>query len=601
LGAQENRREIEIVLPRNRNGSGFTGSPGALRISSRRAWISSAPVTVLALLCGVLGVLQYRSIGQITRAERTIRYEALRSRLDAASEAFNREIANAVSALAPRRSQIEAEGLEPAYLEQYARSKQSSDHLFARIALAVSREGKPALLLLNRDTGKFSSVEWPSGWEPIRDSLMEKLRNGGLVPGLPPVGLVLDLPRFLMPPAGPPREQEWLLAELNLGYIRGVLLPSLINRYLSEEGRREYEVAVIDNRDPSNVIYRTGEPGTRLAYADADAAVPLLAEVLPDNPRNAARRVVSAGPERSDRPPPGRWRLLVRSREGSLAAIVRQSKRRDLAVLASILGLIVASISVLVRFSRQTQHLAEMQINFVAGVSHEFRTPLAVIRTAAYNLRRFHGQSDHVARYGRLIEGESGKLEALVGQVLRFAAAKSGHVIGDREPVDPAVVIAEVLESCRAAAEGTGVLIEEQIRKPLPLVLADAVALRQALQNLIDNAIKYGTEETKWIGFHAGAIFDETGPAVSIRVADRGPGIPADELTRLFDPFFRGRRALRDQVHGTGLGLNLVKTIIEAHGGSIRVESAPMRGSQFIVRIPASPAEVRSEFAYSAD
>jgi signal transduction histidine kinase len=76
---------------------------------------------------------------------------------------------------------------------------------------------------------------------------------------------------------------------------------------------------------------------------------------------------------------------------------------------------------------------------------------------------------------------------------------------------------------------------------------------------------------------------------VEIRVADRGPGIPEEEQRRIFDPFFRGSRAIQNQVHGTGLGLSLVKKIVEAHGGSIHVKSAPMRGTEFILRIPAAP------------
>jgi signal transduction histidine kinase len=78
-------------------------------------------------------------------------------------------------------------------------------------------------------------------------------------------------------------------------------------------------------------------------------------------------------------------------------------------------------------------------------------------------------------------------------------------------------------------------------------------------------------------------------PEIEVRVADRGPGIPADEQRHIFDPFFRGRRAIQDQVHGTGLGLNLVKKIVEAHGGTIRVKSEPSRGTEFIVRLPALP------------
>ena len=80
---------------------------------------------------------------------------------------------------------------------------------------------------------------------------------------------------------------------------------------------------------------------------------------------------------------------------------------------------------------------------------------------------------------------------------------------------------------------------------------------------------------------------------VEIRVADRGPGIPKEEQKRIFEPFFRGRRAVRDQVHGAGLGLNLAGRIVEAHGGGITVKSQPGKGTEFIIRIPAAPGGVQ--------
>ena len=87
--------------------------------------------------------------------------------------------------------------------------------------------------------------------------------------------------------------------------------------------------------------------------------------------------------------------------------------------------------------------------------------------------------------------------------------------------------------------------------------------------------------------------------AVEIRVADRGPGIPREEQTRIFDPFFRGNRAVQDQIHGTGLGLNLVKRIVEAHGGSVNVRSEPMQQTEFVIRIPAAPQKIQDEVAHS--
>lgn len=127
------------------------------------------------------------------------------------------------------------------------------------------------------------------------------------------------------------------------------------------------------------------------------------------------------------------------------------------------------------------------------------------------------------------------------------------------------------------------------------------MALRNVFQNLLSNAAKYGSENGNWIGVKAAAVEVDGAPWVEIRVADRGPGIPKEEQPHIFDAFYRGKQAVQDQIHGTGLGLNLAKSIIEAHKGSISVESEPMRGAEFIVRLPAAPAEYQDEFTHSFD
>jgi signal transduction histidine kinase len=130
--------------------------------------------------------------------------------------------------------------------------------------------------------------------------------------------------------------------------------------------------------------------------------------------------------------------------------------------------------------------------------------------------------------------------------------------------------------------------VEKKIDPELPAILGDPVALRQVLENLVGNAAKHGSDGHGWIGVFASAAGGPERPAVEIRVADRGAGIPQEERERIFDPFYRGRRAIAEQVHGTGLGLSLVRRIVEAHGGNIRVESDPGKGTEFIVRIPAA-------------
>jgi signal transduction histidine kinase len=114
--------------------------------------------------------------------------------------------------------------------------------------------------------------------------------------------------------------------------------------------------------------------------------------------------------------------------------------------------------------------------------------------------------------------------------------------------------------------------------------------MQHALQNLFENAMKYGAPGGDWIGISATPSKNGRPAAVEIRVADRGPGIPAEEREYIFDPFFRGQRPLKDQIHGTGLGLNLVKRIIEAHGGTVAVRDKSGPGAEFIVRLPVAPS-----------
>jgi signal transduction histidine kinase len=276
--------------------------------------------------------------------------------------------------------------------------------------------------------------------------------------------------------------------------------------------------------------------------------------------------------------------MLVRHRSGSLETVVAQARWRNLAVTAGVLLLMVASVAALVRFTRRAQKLAELQMDFVAGVSHELRTPLAVIHTAAYNLRGGVAQDpSQVERYGVLIQRESGRLKEMVEQILQFASAKAGHVVQKPEPLSVETLV-------EAAIAESQCVVEKRIETGLPSILGDPVALKHALQNLIGNAAKYGMAGGNWIGVFASETRDKDRAVVEIRVADRGPGIPQDEQKHIFEPFFRGRRAVEDQIHGAGLGLNLAKRIVEAHGGSIRVKSEPMKGTEFIVRIPAAPA-----------
>ena len=151
-----------------------------------------------------------------------------------------------------------------------------------------------------------------------------------------------------------------------------------------------------------------------------------------------------------------------------------------------------------------------------------------------------------------------------------------------------------MIQSRQHLLENSGFKIEKTIEPDIPPVLADSNALHQALQNLVDNAVKYGRNLVRI----SAQKLDPN--SVRISVSDSGPGIPVEEQPHVFDPFFRGQRAIQDQIHGTGLGLHLVKEIVEAHGGTIHLQSDYLTGTEFSITLPAaSPQEIPDDIAHS--
>jgi signal transduction histidine kinase len=572
---------------------------------NRRTALSWLFVAGLFVLCGVLGALQYRWIGEVSVAARDRLHGSLQASLYRLSVDFNTEIATACRALLPADSGPGGTAAEADVAARYAQWKKTArrGQMFRRIAIAEPRNKTMVLRNLDPDKAVFETAEWPADWAPVKarmeTMLSPELRQRRGFPGPPPEeqGMVFDLPAFGIPAPDRPNgqfergESFSLIFDLNPEYARDVLLPELLQRHLETAGTLDYQVEVLSRQHPPLVIYQS-DPGAQVA-ATADASVGLFDSPYdqifrrPPGPGGRGRGPGRGGPGSDS----GRWQMFVRHRAGSLEAVVARARWLNLAVTAGVLLLMMASVAALITYTRRAQKLADLQMDFVAGISHELRTPLAVIHTAAYNLRgKLAANPSQVEKYGVLIQQESGRLKDLVEQVLRFSGATAGRVIQDPEPLSVPDLLEDTLESAKAVFQGAGCVVEKHIDPDLPLVMGDPMALKQALQNLLHNAAKYGAGDSHWVGVSASRAGDGAHPAVEIRVADRGPGIPADEQAHIFEPFFRGRRALQDQIHGTGLGLNLARKIVEAHGGSIQVKSATMKGAEFIVRLPAVPA-----------
>ncbi len=568
-----------------------------------RSWAFPA---LLILLCLALGALQYRWIDEASRAERDRLRAGLQDSITRLAIAINADITAAVSAFFPSGRPPE-DALQPEqFREMFAQWRESTHHddLFAAVGLVTVNGRRLELTLVDPVSGEARVSEWPPRWSGIRARMEARLAQmmglrpdsygKDFRPGPPPPeeAMIFELARFGRGSGGPPRNASWLIFELDERYLRESLIPEHLRRYLGQS-LADYSVQISYRADPSRVFYRS-DPQAPGGRPDAETALleiqydRLLRRMSPPGMREPPR-ARNAGAEF------GRLQLRVRHRAGSLDAVVERTRLRNLAVTFSILLLMGVALAAILISTRRAQRLASLQMDFVTGVSHELRTPLAVIRTAAYNLRgKLAASPAMVEKYGALIQKESERLTEIVEQVLEFARSRSASHRLPAEPVAVHEAAAQALAACQPLIEASGVKVEMNIAQDLPPVLAEPRALAHCLQNLISNAIKYGGEGG-WVGLSAAA----EGEFVKVSVADRGPGIPPDELPHVFDPFFRGRRAIDDQVHGTGLGLSLVKSAVESFGGVVEARSRPGRGTEFLLRLRPAAAG-RNEAAQPA-
>ncbi|MCX6537421.1 MAG: HAMP domain-containing sensor histidine kinase [Acidobacteria bacterium] len=252
-------------------------------------------------------------------------------------------------------------------------------------------------------------------------------------------------------------------------------------------------------------------------------------------------------------------------------------------------------------FERQ-RRLGEMKSNFVASVSHELRAPIASVTLMAESLERGTIEpGERRQEYLRVIGQECRRLSSLVENLLDFSRIDRGRRQYSFEPADlPALVVqtADVMRPYAAQRHVSLVCQTATDDAEPPQMSVDREALQQALVNLVDNAIKHspaGADVLLGLEVDADEATSDTRRPVRVRlfVTDHGPGIPADEQTRIFEPFYRRGSELRRETQGIGIGLSIVKHVAEAHGGRVVVRSSPGSGSRFTIELPV-PAEPAS-------
>jgi len=385
-------------------------------------------------------------------------------------------------------------------------------------------------------------------------------------------------------------------------YDRKVLvssvIPELARRNLDSTSLYKYRI--LDTRT-GDVLFTT-ETDTAQAFGKPDIVVPLIDDI------NCLERADRAPPPLSEKAALNRHFIFRRMpaklprqgfdylvlqiahRDGSLEDLSRQASFFNALISGGTFALLVALLVSLARTSRKAKALALRQQEFIASITHELKTPLAVISSAAENLTDGIVRDQKKAeQYGAVIRKESARLALSIDHFLLYSKTSSSAlpartVFDARELVDATL---RVIEEERERAQ---FMVETEVSDDPVYVQGDRMALESVLQNLAQNAIRHAAGG-KYLGIRlmSGKIAKngkKSGQSLIIKMQDRGPGIPADEQKRIFEPFVRGKRARNEQIAGSGIGLNLVKRIVEMHGGSVSLESKPDSGTTFTVVVP---------------
>ncbi len=543
----------------------------------------------LLLACAGLAALQYRWTGDFGRIESERLRTDLDRQLHAFASNFDRELSRAASDFVPTPVDFPALGPLPAARAQAQRAlARQSRSYFRAVAIALpNAQGQLELFLLSRNPLDFRASPWPPAWQSLRLA-MQNILEGGRFPNhlVDPLTDLVEIP-LLKQHFGPPQpslprplgrapELGWMIFDPDLDEIRR-WLPTLLRLHLNTD----VAVGIFRHANPSVSLFES--PAGFRAHLPPVARAEFLPTHISDD--RLERRPPPPGERKKKGPPPNRgrqYRWIVEARfiDGSVSDLVSQAQNRNLFIAAVLLLLILASGLMLIRTTYRARELADLQLSFLAGVSHELRTPLTVILGAGHNLLSgVVADEAQREKYLRAIVTNASQLSEMFEQLLTYAGSKQATPAPPRL-VSLADALNDALESAAFELEAAQASVDVDFPPDLPSVWAEPSALRRVFVNLLTNGAKHGGGKIQ-----VGAAL-LLGPQLEVRISDSGPGIPAAELPLLFDPFFRGQQARAGKVRGAGLGLSLVKQMLEANGASISVESPPGSGAAFILRLP---------------
>jgi signal transduction histidine kinase len=440
-------------------------------------------------------------------------------------------------------------------------------------ALEAARAVGPDLLLEGRPRAVRAALKKAGLGEMKFDSLRLEAwsplpkEKGWAEPGGEDVRALREALQGLDIPAVAGEEEDAVPLKAPGGKKLGLVRFRFSCEYVHHELVHEFFEREFVNPDKAWVI-RVSEPGGEVLYENAPT---------PDGQFEVERIMTAPSFEG--------LKLQLRYRDRSIEEEVKRLALTKTALIGFIDVMLLAGLYLVYANVRRELYLSRLKSDFVANVSHELKTPLALVRLFAETLELGRVPSKDKARqYYRVINKESQRLTQLINNILDFSRIEAGRKEYRFRPTDVGAVVQEVLEAYRFPIEQQGFDLEVHVAEDLPEIVVDPEALSQALLNLANNAIKY-SGQGRYLGLDVRRREDH----VVISVTDHGVGIPRAEQKKIFEKFYRVENSLIHTTKGSGLGLALVQHIMDAHGGSIELESEPGKGSTFRLVLPLSP------------
>lgn len=531
--------------------------------ASKGNLITFAALAIMAPT-GTLAFMQYRSLVDLESKSKVAIQENLRQTLQSVARAAQGDMqVLARETLAPLGSLSRAPGDLQRQFALAAHLHPEIDQLFVFSACSCSVEDRFALLY---SPGALRRVSGPQlGQDADVQRILDAYRSALAL--RPPAGSTRELlfwqESCSLPNEGtqsffyvfnPMQNTDVAGLILNSHYVRkeylARLIPSILQASETKSSGPDLAVGVFDEKQ--NEIYTSAS-----------------------GPKNYPIKL-AFGPVFPN------WDLAAAYRGSSVEGLARASFEKSLLLTSFVLCLLLLGVFLTLRAASREMGLAEAKSNFVSNVSHELKTPLALIRLFAETLELGRVKDGQQAQeFLRTINRETRRLTQLINNILDFSKIEAGRKEYRFVSSDVAEVVAAVLGTYEYQIREGGFELSTRIDHRLPMVRIDPEAVSQTVLNLLNNAIKYSEERKK-----LEVVVEARDGHIAIEVADHGIGIPRSEQRKIFEKFYRVNTGLVHNTKGSGLGLALVKFIVQAHGGQILVDSAPGKGSRFTILIP---------------